>query len=228
MKERPIIFSSPMVKAILDGRKTMTRRVIKCRHELYDKSSNDEFRELSPYPLAEDKTDRCHYFKYENGVVGLHCPYGIIGDRLWARENIYFNFEHDNFYYSADRKGLGDEAYRRLRPMAVDLPVKANPYIAGRTIPSIFMPRWASRITLEITDVRAERLQEISRGDAIKEGLLLIPGQIEPEWWKNGIDEGTYLSPIVCFRKIWDSINGKKYPWASNPWVWVISFKRVA
>ncbi len=156
--------SAPMVRAILEGRKTMTRRVIK-----FNLSGRVEFK------------NRQWHIADPNAI--LACPYQI-GQTLWVRES--FNYDEDTIYYKAD--GNHPSKYKWK--------------------PSIFMPRWASRITLEVTDIKVERLQEISEEDAQKEGLKLLQGGIVSE-----------------FAVLWDSINGKKYPWVSNPWVWVIGFK---
>ena len=165
MKERPIIFSTPMVKAILDGRKTQTRRVIK---------------DQPPLSMRD-------MFKPKN----LKCPYGQVGDRLWVRET----FKPYNC--------MGGFAYKADGDLSTGFPWK----------PSIHMPRGASRITLEITESRAERLQDISEEDAKAEGVKCCP---------NAVSDYKHH-----FMILWDSINGKKYPWDSNPWVWVISFKVV-
>jgi hypothetical protein len=178
--DRPILFSTPMVKAILDGRKTMTRRVCKNAHI-----------PCSPYQ---------------------------IGMRLWVRETFR--------YYD----GEGDETVQQ----SIEYRADGDPNKKYKDLhwkPSIFMPRWASRITLEITNVKVERLQEITEGDAEKEG-------VQPTLWfqptKNEDDDLTLSDNIGNisykngFANIWQKINGKKYPWASNPWVWVIEFERVA
>jgi len=167
MKERPILFSTEMVKAILDGRKTMTRRVVK-----------------DPYKYI---------------TIPRPSPYGRVGDRLWVRET-----------FVIDADGMPD--YRADCDSGV---------IAWR--PSIFMPRKLSRITLEITSVRVERLQEITEEDAIKEGagpghILCSPTIFNPE-------TETPKDYRTGFSYLWDAINRKTYPWESNPWVWVISFR---
>jgi hypothetical protein len=173
MKDSPILMSGPMAKAILEDRKTMTRRVVKPQPASW-------VQELSNW--------------YQDGMP--ECPYGIPGDRLWVRET-----------FSA-RRTINGKIHN-------DMPViyRADGGLADASCgwrPSIFMPRWASRITLEITDVRVERLQEITEEDCISEGLKLLQGGIRSE-----------------FAVLWDSINGKTYPWASNPWVFVIAFRRL-
>ena len=184
-----------MVRAILDGRKTMTRRVVKC----------DSIVDNKPYWNI-------------GGFREGNFPYQV-GSRLWVRETWC------NVPLKPDGK-MG-AIYKADGPDECDLEIEDGWEFMGKWRPSIFMPRWASRITLEIVSVRVERLNSISREDAIKEGLIHKKGVIEPDWWENGKSEGTYLSPVTCFEALWYSINGKTYPWASNPWVWVIEFKRV-
>lgn len=185
MKEHPILFSGPMVQAILDGRKTMTRRVIKMPKWAQECNEDYEFEIDDDIPYSICKKTGC--------LAAIDCPYGFPGDRLWVRETFCKDLDH-NVFYKAD-----------------NMP----PWEDTKWKPSIFMPRWASRITLEITNVRVERLQEISGKDILAEGLdvkFTIPGSFDA---------------LERFHGLWDSINGKKYPWSSNPWVWVIEFKRI-
>jgi hypothetical protein len=197
MKEHPILFTTDMVKAILDGRKTQTRRVNKLEG-LDGDSPYYEIREGDLIPIND------------------MCPYGQVSDHLWVRETWKTEVEYDSLspsqlpatakiWYMAD----GDAVYSNTRP-------------------SIFLPRKYSRITLEITDIRVQRVQEISSNDCRAEG-------VEPFLY------------TINYRKLWDSINGKprnrkftlddksnrhfikdqvgEYSWASNPFVWAISFK---
>ena len=204
--ERPIIFSGPMVRAILSGNKTQTRRVVK--KKLY-------------FP-----TDPGIGYAVEKGRI--KCPYGVPGDRLWVRETCVrftgITFEggpwpvcgwkgpkHNQNPYQALLPKAGNENHIE----------KLNNAAACVTVPSIFMPRWASRINLEITAVRVERLQDISRSDAHAEGLH--PGA-------NGLEQAcgrSWGNAQLAFQALWDSINSKKHPWKDNPWVWVISFSRI-
>lgn len=184
MKERPIIFSAPMVRALLDSTKTQTRRVVKCHVEDYDGAL----------------------------ITWASCPYGQPGDRLWVRETftdlLGTGIEHrpipsgplQRYVYAADIKpgSNSDEARKEF---------------GIKWKPSIFMPRAASRITLELTAVRAERLQDISDADALAEGVDRTNTSI------SGYAKERY-------RRLWESINGPD-SWAQNPWVWVIEFKRV-
>jgi hypothetical protein len=216
MKERPIIFSAPMVRAILEGRKTQTRRIIKSPNEI---------------------TRICHAFdnKWIRMVrsskdILINCPYGKPSDRLWVRET------HAIVPRTAYAKS--DGAHQILRP---DDNHDAAIYRYGwerseggiRWRPSIHMPRWASRINLEITGVRVERLQDISEEDAKSEGIHSIPFRPEDGWpicdgWTWLKDDGEsplYHKPSEAYKHLWESINSKG-SWEANPWVWVIEFKR--
>ena len=224
MKERPIHFSAPMVRAILDGSKTQTRRVVKPQpsRELMTEYECIRQSRLSARTDAEILSD-C-----------LLCPYGIPGDRLWCRET--FAIVPRTAY--ARSEGV----QQMLRP---DDDHDAAIYRAGwdrsnggfRWRPSIHMPRWASRILLEIVSVRVERLQDISEDDARAEGIER--GKDFPGWYRGPLDgdsaglaeAGRHFKiptafPKLAFRALWESINGPK-SWAANPWVWVVEFRRV-
>lgn len=181
MKERPILFWGAMVRALLDGSKTQTRRAWR----------------VQPPPGV-----RIGWVPGETRQ-----PYGWAGDRLWVRETFGISYDGSAIPWTgADAQRDGKVIYRATfdeKPDEGRLPWK----------PSIFMPRWASRITLEITGVRAERLQAISRGDAMDEGCPfpnMAQGQ-DPRQW---------------YAELWDSINGAG-GWAANPWVWVVEFRRL-
>ena len=180
MRERPILFSAPMVRAILDGRKSMTRRVVRDKFVLSD-------------PDAFDKN---------NIFERIKNPY-FVGNHLWLRETWAGGVDFGTVIYKAD---------------GTELP----PYNGARWYPSIHMFRRDSRITLEITNVRVERLQEITEEDVEREGVL---GDSYLE--SHGISKRDPHSAIIYFEELWDSINGNKYPWSSNPWVWVIEFRKV-
>ncbi len=228
MTEHPIIFSGPMIRSILEGRKTMTRRVL--RFQNFDGFSN-----------------------YAPGVIWtgvdphriIECPYGRPGDRMWVREawlhdppqGPHGQFQAPDWcHYKATAGPFGDLAKWK---------------------PPIHMPRWASRLLLEVTDVRCERLQEITEEDAIAEGIepLFTPAQVkqrpelgcDPMPWLNYLWHGhfgsygngnkksntwphqfsSYKTARGSFSSLWQRINVKNHPWESNPWVWVISFKVV-
>jgi len=197
MKERPIIFTGESVRAILEGRKTQTRRVIKW-----------DIRLLATY---RDRVE-AHYIK--NGVAHFcndflsHCPYGQVGDRLWVRETYWQDQSGGVWCYKAGGLGRGLEG--SLEP---EFPPRN---CGGKLVSTLFMPRWASRIDLEITGLRAERLQEIIAGDCTKEGIVY--------------EDGDYVTMKVFdkFRLLWDSLNAKRgYGWDTNSWVWVISYERI-
>lgn len=215
-KERPILFSGSMVRAILDGRKTQTRRVIKPQPidmELFEIVCNGKvhYRRPAGHPMLDEALATPGY-SVRSVIEGLiqQSPYGKPGDRLWVREAF---------------AGNGTDAvwYREGAEYPNDLIMKWKP--------SIHMPRWASRITLEITEVRVERLQEISKDDAIAEGVRVLPLQetTDPSaWYESAPGMNQSRSAEECYRKLWDSINADRgFGWDTNPWVWAISFKRV-
>jgi hypothetical protein len=197
-KERPILFSAPMVRAILEGRKTQTRRVVKHQGDMEFDPADPHF---GPYWLSY-ATDA------EGEDARVRCPYGKPGDRLWVRETWAVQHEYDAFAPSE----IGASARWRYA---------ATEDLGGlRKRPSIFLPRRGSRITLEITDVRVERLQKISEADAIAEGVtptMPIYGDCGGFEHQGGRD---------AFWRLWQSINGAG-SWDANPWVWVVEFQRV-
>jgi hypothetical protein len=186
MSERPILFSGPMVRAILAGTKTQTRRVVKL---------------LEGFEPSGSTMHWPHAQKRAGVTVPLKCPYGQPGDRLWVRETwapVFKRVPHSNgCLYRADDDG------RQINPRSMD----------GKWKPSIHMPRWASRITLEITGVRVERLQDISGQDVIAEGIEV-----------DILGNAPLTLAIDRYRRLWDSLNAEHAPWASNPWVWVVEF----
>ena len=177
-KSRPIIFSGRMVTALLAGRKSQTRRILKPQPDVFATTNNITFPD-----------------SYQTQI--LTCPYGVIGDQLWVKET----WSHDAYpeprtaaavyYYKAD-ESPGQPEYDR------------------KWISPIFMPRVASRITLEITHIGIERLNECSATDALAEG----------------IETDGVADPILAYKTQWESINGIG-SWAGSPWVWVITFKRL-
>lgn len=180
-----MLFSGEMVRAILEGRKTQTRRV--CR--------------VQPVPVRDgfDLTP----------TLMAGCPYGRQGDALWVRESGSIATDKSAFMY-ADFGGA-------LAPTAT--PGSESWAREWRACPSIHMPRWASRITLEITAVRAQRLQDITADDSKAEGVQLPSGAID-----------TSAAWVSAFSHLWDSINGQRpgMTWADNPWVWALTFEKVA
>lgn len=184
MKERPIIFGAESVRAILEGRKTQTRRVIKPSWSRC-------------LDLDDDPDDR------EKARLG--CPYGKPGNRLWVRET---------WGYTAKWPPSLAKQQQALPTYKADQPDGGHSWFS-----SIHMPRWASRITLEVTEVRVERLQEISPNDARDEG-------VPPYSPLHPLPAALYYQ--ATFQDQWDALNAKRgFSWESNPWVWVVSFRRV-
>ena len=218
MKERGIIFNTEMVRALLDSRKTQTRRVIKPQPQDHH-WEND--------PLGRYK-HHLNLFECQRGLflsswhsIGDHidsskecnqqilCPYGVPGDRLYVRET--WALIAPSYRYKAD--GDWDTKEKEMGEFS-------------RWKPSIHMPKDAARIWLEITDIRVERVQEITEQDAIAEGIEFRNG-----YWMGGLHEvkGTHkCRPFAraAFIDLWDSINEKRgYGWSANPWVWVVEFR---
>ncbi|MFS3105879.1 hypothetical protein ACMAWB_13550 [Klebsiella pneumoniae] len=211
MKERGMIFNGEMVRAILDGRKTQTRRIVKgtdgavkfCKE--WDINGEEIFVVLG----EKDHTGM-------NPVLGaISCPFGAVGDRIWVRET--WNKYGGLLTYRADHDWIDD--------------MRKETVCTAKWVPSIHMPRWASRILLEITDVRVERLNAISEEDAKEEGVgtavwFAAKGIPESEWTSLGEHGAMQASYINRFATLWETIYGEE-SWKANPWVWVISFKRV-
>ena len=222
MKERPIPFSAPMVRAVLNGTKTQTRRVVK------PVGDDDCF-------VLQDYGDGWWPYRSDDGESSLKigmeiphsCPYGQPGDRLWVREAWRVPAEFDRVKPSdlhAPSNGLlgTPVVYETTRHESVQF---------GKLRPGMFMPRWASRITLEVISVRVERLQEISRDDAEAEGIERTGPGITypfrdylagPDDWRRRF----YPRAIDSYRSLWEQINGQG-SWEANPWVWVVEFRRL-
>lgn len=203
MSERPILFSGPMVRAIIEGRKTQTRRLLSERH--------------------------AYHFLDGVGDLAL-CPYGEPGDRLWVRETwapcdyVVDGVRREDptcIAYAAGR------AARRIEgDGSCDIDTRVFGWDNVTWRPSIHMPRWASRITLRVTSVRVERLQAITGADVVAEGVSVDRCPCEPCGMTSEMCPGTETDHIMAFAQLWDSINGKRASWASNPWVWVVGFER--
>lgn len=232
MRERPILFSAPMVRALLDGTKTQTRRVVKGLRPDVEAAIGAE--QGMTLVLGDGGWGGLRKQYADGSVYSIplpRCPYGVPGDRLWVRETWQFAdwTEEGEPYirYAADgtvRGFFGSDGPDGERLVATweELSRSENYEIDNKAAdrkwrPSIFMPRFASRLTLDITDVRVERLQEISEEDADAEGIAFM--RERPD-----IDET--LTAHQLYAALWDSINEKRAPWSSNPWVWVVSFKR--
>jgi hypothetical protein len=216
MKERPILFSGPMVRAILEGRKTQTRRVVKQggrRDGVLGRRMHGD-QKLWPYRLAEGRLAPSEE---------VPCPYGMPGDRLWVRETWYCDdfrvqagpylrpddwgseTQERMMYFRASHEAPGGGTYTGFSGETMNNPWR----------PAIHMPRWASRISLELTGVRVERLHDLTTGDANAEGFPYDGPQPEG-------------ARIRWYRELWDSLNTKRgFGWERNPWVWVIEFRRV-
>ena len=218
-KERPILFSAPMVRAILGGRKTVTRRPVKGAGLKW-------LEEFTPEYVAEPA----------NGL----CPYGQLGERLWVREACRYPASLDHYSPSAIGEKALDAGYTKPwcpthfeadgarndgwqgfeTPPAVSVP--------GKLRPPMFMPRWASRILLEITAVRVERLQDISDAQIEAEGIdldALTDGQDRYDMCHAGSGAEGRPTLQTAWRDLWQSINGLE-SWTANPWVWVVEFKQ--
>jgi len=214
-RERPILFSAPMVRAILDGRKTQTRRVVNLTEFGPSTTRGYDWHFRDKHALWNDvSTER---------LLESRCPWARVGDRLWVRETHSYcdpmadGVERDDPTNVAYRADLSARVYGCG---ALSAPLDTfgwnweHKSITWRS--SIHMPRWASRITLEVTDVRVQRVRDISEEDAAAEGVDYIPEAPPSELTHRG-----------AWRGLWDSINGKKpaRAWADNPWVWAVSFK---
>jgi len=225
VKERPIIFSGEMVKAILNGKKTMTRQVVKTqpRDECTEIATSACFGHVEYRSTSEDR-------QTQSILAKIKCPYGKIGDRLWVRETHHVVGGIADYEIEEIKQGLQD--VKNFVSYKTD--GYGNPCDGGWTTP-MFMPRWASRILLEIIDIRVERLQDISEADALKEGIRNYNFEMEdsPDTYvgythlqKDDGKSTLYKTPAIAFERLWDTLNAKKgYPWSSNPWVWAIEFK---
>jgi len=199
---RPILFSAPMVQALLEGRKTQTRRVLKQEPEQCG----------LPIGTMCIEGEANNKVTVGNVITNQRCPYGKVGDLLWVRENFAFNKEFDKY---KPREVDDDES---VKYMADGEWIHRSDYYVinlGKTRPNIFMPKWASRITLEITNIRVERLQDVSESDANAES------DITPEiaYAQNGVRAGA-----LNYGALWEEINGEG-SWDKNPWVWVLEFE---
>ena len=229
MKERPIPFNADMVRAVLDGRKTQTRRILKpqpVEHDGYWSWSSGYMGKDDRHPLfglhfADASLPQCRRM-----LSSVPSPYGKPGDRLWVRETLRI-IERGTRGVAGDHLlkyeathvpvQIADTAEKRawVDARLVSHIERAHDPLGNASfrVPSIHMPRWASRILLEVTDVRVERVQEISIFDVIEEGVSLPNYATQPEM-------------RCAFRDLWKSINGPD-AWGRNDWVWVVEFKRV-
>lgn len=203
VKERGMLFSTPMVQAIVRGDKTQTRRIVKpINLPLYDDGSIDNFYKANPLWKAE----------------GANCPHGEKGEVIWVREtwaispHMFADQDWVDYIYKADG----------------NCTPHIDPWDKIKWKPSLFMPKEACRIRLEITSVRVEKLQDISEEDAVAEGIGHAFAPADGVMWKNYLANEYWpeISPIDSYKTLWMSINGKD-SWALNPWVFVINFRRI-
>jgi len=249
IKERPILFNAPMVRAIIDGTKTQTRRVMKVQ------PPSAEYKLSTCIDTTGNKKDkgRQHWITMQGQYsVGdssqpyFSCPFGYAGDQLWVRENFQPIYA-EGWDEGRNPDGSGDPVdYKTGHGYAPSYPAtdgieefydEQTEEISSRVWPSIHMPKWASRIQLEITGVRVERLNDISEEDATDEGItseqVIIGahcgGGTHTEvsgirhFYDGGDDEG-YECATEAYKALWESINGEG-SWDANHWVWVIEFK---
>jgi hypothetical protein len=236
------MFKAEMVRAILAGRKTQTRRLVKLPH-------------MNPLGVWEASTvggpgsylDKAHTIPAPEMPCVWHtrtgdcigCAYHV-GDRLWVRETataIELSDGRDGVRYTADQAFRPIENTQEAAMLWLTMHNYRGTHAAN--VPPIHMPRWASRITLEITDVRPQRLHDITEGDISAEGVQLpvdeITGNVLLDLSRGGpcayLQKGEHFDTLKLYRAhfaaLWDSINSKRAPWADNPWVWAISFKVV-
>lgn len=285
MKERPILFSGPMVRAILEGRKSQTRRIVKPQPQPHGGAG---LAPIKPYHTSLGDWAWVLADTGHGSGTTFKCPHGQTGDLLWVRETFTYWERPDpkiDITPRANESSRPADGKRYQRWLARTMPsadegagedflvYKADDFKRslgewkhphpiyehcvgrfGKTLPAIFMPRWASRLTLRITGVRVERLQEISEADSLAEGCRAVEaepwwqgykecegelmhqqarGRVPPDWMiEPKPSYNPTFDPLACtakqaYESLWNSINGKRAPWSSNPWVWVIEFERI-
>ena len=235
MTDYPIIFSVPMVRALLDGQKTQTRRVMRTQPEAFAGGVHPRHIAKHPAPYLDAY---CGQRKTPENPRGMgqqwnwwteddccgptvgKCPFGKPGDRLWVRENWQLHDRASDvctvaYAASVNHSGWSDASHQFPDTLAGDM--RARPFQEAWR-PSIHMPRWASRLALVVTDIRAQRLQDISEDDAVAEGLKLAPGG----WW-SGAEGQAGTTPRAAFMLLWNSIHGPA-SCNANPWVWAMTF----
>ncbi|WP_406850082.1 hypothetical protein [Chromobacterium phragmitis] len=208
IKERPILFCAEMVRALLAGTKTQERRIIKPQPDVTEERLREMDAWIDGFTLSQQVDGA-----WQHGFIDAKCPYGDPGDRLWVREA---------------RRRIGAECGCSESPCCCpkhgDIAYRATQDDAdSKWKPSIHMPRAASRITLVITDVRVEQLQDISEADALAEG---IHKQQMTGWFSVPGLNGAGTTARAAYALLWNAINGPG-SWDANPWVWCISFQRV-
>jgi hypothetical protein len=241
MKERPILFSGPMVRALLDGSKTQTRRVVK--RQPHDDVGPITVAHYEPTVVnwrGEEEPGSVIFGAYsEDGSWGCKSPFGAPDDHLWVRESGILMkllgvmerpglFRHDvpttptvGHYWVEETRAAG-ASYNVAGCSRASALLSSG---GAKVCPSIHMPRWASRITLEITGVRVERLQDITESDAHNEGA--IHGPLLPMGWSKAGCVGDDAAMRSRFAVLWDGLAAPGSDWDANPWVWVVEFKRL-
>lgn len=237
MKSRPMLFSAPMVRALLDDTKTQTRRIVK------PEGAVEMVKMIGADNLPTGEWGWCPHPRYIQKYI--RCPYGQVGDRLWVRETC----RAEELPTGLDGvRYMADEGFVPIEPNldAVDgwltmrdYGKRASPVAPVKTVPAIHMPRWASRITLEITGIRAERLNDISEADALAEGIRCERVIVDTNCnggYHQEVHDDRYFFPecrdegyefaTEAYEALWEQINGAG-SWAANPFVWVISFRKL-
>jgi hypothetical protein len=230
-KERPILFSAPMIRAILAGSKTQTRQIVEPRFSSHLWSVR--------YPVPGESEAACQFYHGSDNTPLCVCPYGGPGERLWVRESwgfanacpsgdqvveprpfVQIGYKADEYITDpiVQSEELVEKVYAEVLAEMKKAGVDGEDPRVCRWRSARYLPRWASRLLLEVVSVRVERLQEITEEDAKAEGVVRSVSM-----W-SGEPNGTYREK---FSYSWDRINGKASPWADNPWVWVVGFKRV-
>lgn len=238
MKERPILFNAPMVRAIIDGRKTQTRRIMKPQPEPipadYPGPAGHWWPSKAHQSMLHIETEMQDYNGPWKGLAGSACPYGGEGDQLWVREtHAVVRIGVETFPGVKERHYAGIAYKADDGREEVDITPSQYKELDAKESkgwkPSIHMPRYASRIQLEITNIRVERLQDISEVDALAEGIQAYSDGTYRDYNVPDdmvFDHNTFASPVDSYRTLWDTINGPG-SWEANPWVWVIEFRRI-
>lgn len=259
MTERPIIFSAPMVRAILDGRKTQTRRVMKPQMEVREIAGTFGGGVLA-YPRPKSEGGGAWIWPNAQAQVLASCPYGVPGDRLWVKETFTYFEQPDqdtDVRRNESHRPQDGKRYERWMNRVMAQPLPGEDFLVyladqqkrslaewpyphpiydhcvgkfGKTTSPIYMPRWASRITLEITDVRVQQLQSISEDDAKAEGLYEFtdPPRVPTSSYGSSPADCWETDPRKAYARLWDAINAKRgFGWEPNPWVWALSFRRI-
>lgn len=243
MKSRPILFSGAMVRAILDGTKTQTRRVVKgipswdhCGRDIMDWGLSDCYTDEQGIHWLDVQTD-----VDDNSHNQIKCPYGQVGDRLKVKESAWMWCAKliSGLTKKTNKPKVCWVECRNVNPIYCEDQAESPTHVPAGSVEKIgnltyqwrkkigrFLPAWASRIELEITGIRVERLNEISEDDAVTEGILPDETLPNSHWKQYGMNGGTRC-PIFSYQTLWESINGPG-SWAKNPFVWVLEFKRIS